>query len=309
MLMVAALLAGGCKATQKEEDLPQLDEIRSRVTPVEPPEREGAPVQAALATMQHVVLPLNASLDESWDSVDESVLSDNAREVWNANGLRVGVVAAADAAGFFERAPRATGVNRSQRTVSSFPSAIRTSPRLSETSSVQLVGLPGAAEGEETIALVGGRIRLLMAASSGGAGVELLPHHQKRRNTLLPRDPLEKELDGRLLDELAVTIDLRRDQVLVIGLHRPWPTKADEHDDTFADMVAKAVARLEADDASAWTDDEAEQVPDLPVHLGRLLFTSRRSGRASQSVLMIHMDPVAASSATPARGVEAIPDH
>ncbi|MEX0654902.1 MAG: hypothetical protein WD534_13515 [Phycisphaeraceae bacterium] len=298
----------GCQSTghRAAPPLPTLSEIESRVTPSEPPETDRpAERRRGIATIQQIDLPLQTDLDESWDLANERVLTQRARQVWNGNGIRMGLLAMDEVDPFFEPLPYVLGVHRTRIVGGRHPSSVRTSPALREPVQVDLAGVAGDGQ-EQVVELDRGRVRLLIRMEAnpvGGVTVELTPHHQLPGSSLIPRDPLEKELDGRVFDELAVAFDLNRNDVLVVGLHWPWSTDADEADDEEEegeeeeeeDGRERIEQRFEPEEEGPlrlWTVDE-DAAPELPRHLGRTLFAGRRAGGRMQSVLLIQVEPAA----------------
>jgi hypothetical protein len=69
----------------------------------------------------------------------------------------------------------------------------------------------------------GGRLQLLtrLMPDQGFVTMELTPHHFKPRLTLEPRTAMEKQLDGRMFEELTVRIAMPADRVLIVGYELP----------------------------------------------------------------------------------------
>ncbi|MFA9478273.1 hypothetical protein ACERK3_08190 [Phycisphaerales bacterium AB-hyl4] len=318
----------GCATTSTSptggEALPRLGEMRSQVTPMQPPEvDEPGPERRAMATIQQVELPLYTNLDECWPMTSEGVLGDHARAVWNANGMRVGMTSMAEAERFFEPLPYVLNVRDARLISGAYPSALRTSPTIGEPVRMDLSGVAGG--DEQVLELDRGRMRLLIGMEPnavGGVTVTLLPHQQVRRFTLSPRGPQEVEMDGRLFEELAVSFDMNQDDVLVLGLYWPWP---DEEDDSAREGEAgeeavdgeggEAVVMMDAaEGGEAWepeadTGEEAEaDGPALPAHFGRALFANRRAGTLVQNVVLVHVSPAGGVTPAPTQpGVSEVP--
>lgn len=287
--------------------LPQLGAIRSRVTPTEPPKmNDPAPTRRVSTTIQQLEIPLHTNLDESWTLTNERVLAEQAREVWNANGVRVGLLSMAAADEFFDAVPYVINVRRARLISGRHPSALRTSPVLHEPVQIDLTGVQGVGEDAAMVTVEGGRMRLLIDTipnAGGGVTVTLLPHHQLRRLTLQPRDPLEKEMDGRVFEELAVSFDMGGDDVLVLGLYWPWPEEpedASEQPDG-PDEAGAPWARLGDDELVHPWEPGAAEGPTLAPHFGRAMFASRRSSDALQRVMLVHVQPTGGDSAPASR--------
>src|SRR5690606_13280277 len=106
---------------------------------------------------------------------------------------------------------------------SEHPTPIRRTPRLVGSVTVDLTIPPSAVREEE---VTGGRLQLLARLTLDPAGrmvIDLIPHHHVPKLTLQPRTALEKELDGRMFNELALRAYIPQGAVLVVGLYRPWP--------------------------------------------------------------------------------------
>ena len=325
--LVLGALVAGCQVhdvAMPDEPFPKLSDIRSRVTPPGPPEDAPrmAPTRRALADVQVITLPLATDLGESWEQVDEGVLGDRARDVWNRNGLRLALIQAEQIEAFFEPASHLVYVRHTRLLSAAHPSMLRDSSRLEAPVTLELRGVHGVEQ--EQIELERGRIRLLLRMEpndAGGVTVQLLPHHQRVRSTLIPRDPLERDLDGRVFEELSVAFDMGRADVLVIGLHWPWPDEDEQQVDEEADeeadgepdaaspapqgqgqaeLTEPAEAHAEAEPELQWQVEfespqhdsaEAERMPELPAHIGRALLAGQRAGRSVQHVLLIRVAP------------------
>ncbi len=277
-LMVVAAGAG-CQAGGGSPEMghfPTLDEVGSRVTPVLPEDGERPFADAGSgrwAMVRQVDLPLAWPIDAAWDLVDEAALSAEARRWYNANGVRVGLLSAGDLEAFAEHLPAPVAVHQSRVRDAGHPVELRRSPRLSREVALTL---PGDAEAEPA---VGGSMRLLAQMRSPGPGrmsLALVPHHHVPEHSLLPRDPLERELDGRVFEELTAGVELSTGRLLVIGLHHELEAELEEEDwDDPAAIVAEAERLAEA----------------LPVNLGRALLTARRAGRPVQVLVMVALEP------------------
>ncbi|MEX0885576.1 MAG: hypothetical protein WD009_03970 [Phycisphaeraceae bacterium] len=284
LCLALAALAGGCQAGGGAPVMafPTLGEIASRVTPVLPADAEQPFADArsrSWVTTRQLDLPLAGSVAEAWALVDDTAMSQQPRAAWRGNGVRVGVLDPARLEAFLDRLPRAVATHESRVTDAGYPVELRRSPRLAGAAAVKLPGV------EQPERVRGGAMRLLAQVRAHGPGsvsLALVPHHQDHRPTLLPRDPLERELDGRVFEELAARVDLQAGQWLVVGLHHDFPLDADaDADDTEGEAEAPA-SREQAEELAA----------ALPDHLGRALLTARRAGHPVQVMLVIAVEPV-----------------
>lgn len=278
LALMLLLVVGGCQAGggAPEMGFPTLNEIASRVTPVLPEDGEQPFADSgsrAWVMVRQADLALSWSMDEAWELMDESVLSGEARRWYRDNGVRMGVLNAGDLEALAERLPAPAAMHQSRVTDAGHPVELRRSPRLS---GQVALALPGVDEPEPAS---GGVMRLLAqlrGEDPGRVSMAVVPHHHLPRQSLMPRDALERELDGRVFEELAARVDLPAGRVLVIGLHHEleFELEDDERDDPAAVLA------------------EAERLADeLPANLGRALLTARRAGRPVQVLVMVSAEP------------------
>ena len=284
------LLAGCASSTASPRPLPSLKDMEPYAPPARPQALDDAPTRAALAqrmlvTITRLDLPLEQPLNGLWDIVDEQAIAPLARGVWNRNGLRMGVISLDQWEPLHAQLPEIYATQTTQLLASAHPTPIRSSPRLRQPVRIDLTIPPMTVR--ETQAQRG-RLRLLLntiyEADAPGL-LQFMPHHYVPRSTLLPRDPLEKELDGQLFHDLAIRLQARPDRVIVIGLYWPWVASTD---------VNAANPYPAEPDPQADTADVVQPplVPSLeptalPNHLGRSLFTSTRLRRKLQAILLI----------------------
>jgi hypothetical protein len=258
--------------------------------------------------------------------VDETSVPALTRGAWRANGLRLGLLEQARLSEWVDQMPPVLGVRNSRTTVQDDLLLLRAGPRLNAPVPVELT-LPPMAPQREVVRR--GRLRLMARLTSDGAGrriVELLPHHHWQQATLLPRDPLEKRLDGRLFEELAVQTVLPRGRMLVVGLYRPEPTRplgwaddaawrerlerlqaadddrAEEPDGDGPSSDVAADGELTAPDVDQPVADEPQLAGDLPLpepSLGRALLTGLRVRQPVQVVLVLTVEQPATELTAP----------
>lgn len=317
VLIVAVLTVVACEAPPSNEDLPRIDEMESTMRPPGPPEvLANAPsVSRTRAVVQRLEIPLRYPTDPIWAGLNAGVIPEITRAVWNANGMRVGLLAEGQWSAFLDTLPVTFGVQRSSLSTASLPVAIRTSPRISESVYVDLTIPPRAVE--DDIAR-GGRIKLLaklqVVNTPGGSTryIELTPHHYLPGINLpravrdgdsfkvTPRTPEERALDGRTYDDLTLRVELPPGQLLVVGLYWPWsdPVVADYVRQT-ADSVNDGLSPPSSDRVESVVEPTITSVEDLPEyvppppighHLGRALFTGARQGQPLQMLLVIGVD-------------------
>ncbi len=258
----------------------------------------GTPDPAANNSRTHVGvlihrldMPLDISLDESWAAVDEKAVPMLMHGMWKANGLRIGVLHAEQAQAFAQALPLILGESRAKLFTAHYPTAVRSTPRLIDPVTIDLTAPPRS----PTIYRArDGRLQLLARIGrdeSGQAWLELTPHHYKPKADLVPRSPLEKQLDGKVFDTLSVMLPLSPDTAIVVGLYRPWPQPqetdaADEATPQGAESDGQPTPP--ADQRSEISDQQSSSSPPaIPDHLGRSLMAGERAGKRTQMLLVI----------------------
>ena len=242
------------------------------------------PRHAVRCVLRTVTVPLVRPLTDLWASVDENAVPALSRSVWNANGLRVGLLNASDAAAFGKALGPPTDFGDHTLIAYERPTVLLESPPLQAVFFADLTVPPGPARIE---ILHRGRARLLTTMSPTGpasAGIRLIPQHHLPRTTLLARNPLEKLLDGRVFDELAQTVRVNPGQALVLGYNLPArfipPPPEPEREDQINSN----------DDPDAPTPPPPDleiDLDDLPLDLGRALLTLGRDPDEQQRLLLI----------------------
>ncbi len=261
------------------------------------------------ALIHRIDLPLDVSMDTCWEAVDESMVPLRTHGMWQANGLRIGILSAEDAPAFADSLPTIQGESRAKLIGSPYPSSVRSTPRLIRPVTVDLTDPPKSLN---IVQARGGRLQLLAKITrdeSGQAYLELTPHHYKPKADLIPRNPIEKQLDGQVFTALTARLPLTPNTAVIVGLHRPWPEveEAEEAASDSAEAVEDEVTDAEAtttpesmdatnvDDPAASSDQPSEltdqpaspQPPAIPNHLGKAQNAGKRAGHKTQVVLVI----------------------
>ena len=274
-----AVVSGGCTPP------PPLNPEGIQIDPAGP---EDVDVPAPITDSRKVTfrvlrveLPLDRVIEPLWGLVDESVLPEVSRAVWNGNGLRLGVLRPEQRSDFFDVLAPVFGQANSAYTAYDRATPLRRSPPLKATFIADLTR-PGSPV--ELVDMDGGRLQLLASVQPAAAGFTrfaLTPHHYRHRFSLTPRDVLEKELDGRVFDELGVDVSLSPEDVLVLGLYRYTPPP----------LTAEPLEATETDQATP-PDGPTSGRPavDLPLDFGRGLFTSGRSPDDTQYLLLLRVE-------------------
>ncbi len=290
------------------ETMPRLSDLRSPTQPGEANEPAPTADTPVIALIHRIDLPLQVSLDPLWETVDEQALPLRMHGMWQANGLRIGVLSSQRAQAFADALPPIQGESRAKLLGSPYYSAIRSAPRLREPIIIDLTDPPMS---PRVVRAQGGRLQLLAKIGRDNHGqpyLELTPHHYKPKTTLLPRSPLEKQLDGQVYDTLTAHITLPHDRAVIVGLYRPWP-QAEETEDSSSDTAEgvddavdseqipddNADAKNESidpavssDQPPAITDQQSSpKPPTIPDHLGKALMAGTRAGKPMQIILVI----------------------
>ena len=269
--LVLMMLLTGCTAAGRSGgvapgDLPTLAAVR-------PPEPEGAdmprnpdlPAPNADATVELLELPVDASLDAAWARLEADAFPAPARAAWEANGFRVALASPAQMQKAAEALPPTLDRRATRVLATTHPVPVRRTPTLSGAQAVAVdLTIPPHAPRVRDVSR--GRLQLLMSThpAGGGVAVELVPHQYLPRPSLLPRGPLEKELDGEVFEPLTLRAVLGPGQTLVVGRYRPAPP---------SDPLAAA----------------ASERPPSP---GDVLLTGQVGPDATQQLLLIRARPL-----------------
>jgi hypothetical protein len=178
--------------------------------------------------VRQIALPLDASLASVWELINETALPRATRAAWQANGLRLGLLNKNKVAEFKQGLPDLLGHRFSTLYTTRHPSPMIDSPPLRQPYRATVAFQDQANRVQR---LTGGRMQMLVKAQRDSAGrlfVYFTPHHYKRQLSVKPRDPLEKQLDGTVFNELTIRLPAPRRQYILLGLHRPAPPEESE---------------------------------------------------------------------------------
>lgn len=261
-VVIGILTLTGCQATtQPEPDIPLpgfADEGPARPTGV-------------YAVIRRVDVPLDQSTDEAWSIVNEQVVPPVTRGTWRGNGLRIGLLQRDKLDAYSEVMPQPVAFSRSLINRSDYPVSIIATPKLRSDLrfEMDLTRPPRPRFIEKVNGGDNSTLRLLaqiVTEEDGRHTLVLTPqHHIPSPLDLIPRDPLDKEMDGRVYDELALRVTMRRDQVAVVGLHWPWPMGEVIEDDEPGDATTpdRVSLRTSTDVIAANPNDPAAPPPHL----------------------------------------------
>jgi len=219
-IAIVAFALIGCESTpRQQEDIPLPsfgDQGPARPTGV-------------YAVIRRADVPLDESTDEAWSIINEQVVPPVTRGIWRGNGMRIGRLQRDQLDAYSEAMPQPVACSRSLINRSAHPVSILTSPRLRSDLrfEMDLTRPPRPRTVQMIQGGEGSTLRLLAQIETEDDGRHTLvltpQHHIPSPLDLIPRSPLEKEMDGRVYDELSLRVTLGEDQIAVVGLHWPWP--------------------------------------------------------------------------------------
>jgi hypothetical protein len=266
IVLLAVLVLAGCEASQgvDEPDIPL------------PGFGDSGPAKptGVYAVIRRADVPLDASTDDAWSIVNEQVVPPVSRGIWRGNGLRVGLLQRSALDAYSEAMPQPVGFSRTLINRSAFAVPIVETARLRGDLRFQM-DLTRPPKPRDVEMVQGGdnsRLRLLARIETQPDGQHTLiltpQHHIPSPLNLIPRDPLEKEMDGRVFDEIALRVTLGKDQIAVVGLHWPWPMgEVMEEDD---DSEPSAADRVSLQTSIALPPADASDPAAPPAHLLRV---------------------------------------
>lgn len=206
----------GCDTTPKQDK------------PITPPGFGGDVPRGVFASIYRFDLPLDASTDDAWAVVDEDAVPMLTRAAWRANGMRLGMMSRDRVDAYRLALPAQVGSNTTLINQSPHPVPIIETAQLPGDLffEVDLTRPPMPRRVEDLVGGKQSRLRLLARIETEDDGRHTLvitpQHFIPEPYDLIPRDPLVKELDGRIFNELAVRLTIEPNQIAVVGLHWPW---------------------------------------------------------------------------------------
>ena len=298
-ICIGILLLLSCESQPPEQHpLPRLDEIRSehRQPTQMPTSRQAGPRTYAL--IRQIELTLDQSLAEAWALVDEAAFPPHTRNLWHANGLRCGLIANQKLSELVTAIPGDKKITELQLTPSSHLIPILQSPHLAKPfDAITSIDQDPPA----TLHISRGRLQILarlLEPQFGQVIIDLVPHNYIPHTTLLPRNPLAKELDGILLEDLAVRLEISSDISIIIGLDRQLEESYEVESQTASSESHGETAATSEQSVPTNADIEARAITNesLPDHMGNYLFASMKYGKPVQVLLIISVDTFAGES-------------
>ena len=218
LLFACAFL--GCETTPKQDEEIPLPGFGD-----EGPEKP----KGVYAVIRKADVPLDESTDDAWSIINEQLVPPVTRGIWRGNGMRIGLLQRDQLDAYSEVMPQPVAFSRMLINRSTYPQSIIETPRLRSDLRFEM-DLTRPPRPREVEMVQGGNnstLRLLAKIETSEDGRHTLvltpQHYIPSPLNLIPRDPFEKEKDGRIFEELSLRVTLGKDQVAVVGLHWPWP--------------------------------------------------------------------------------------
>ncbi|MEM1213527.1 MAG: hypothetical protein AAGI68_14660 [Planctomycetota bacterium] len=274
----------------------RLPDIRPTVdtTISQPTPDPQLPTTRARVSVSRTLLPLDDPLDTAWLLVNEDVFPTLTAAVYANNGIRLGVLNRNRLDAFIAALPPSLNTSGSMLLASDHPLPLLRSPRLRQPLPVDLTIPPMI---HRSLTLERGQAQILAKATTTPAGttrLTLLPHHYLPKPSLLPRSPLEKDLDGRVITELTTRIALPPGHIIVLGLTPPTittPKPAEGEAIRAAPPADSTVPATQPTTQPAPITYPARTPDDFRPSLGKSLFIQTLSGLPTQTLLLIRLEP------------------
>jgi hypothetical protein len=270
--------------TAPAPDLPTLAEIAPRHGAHNPaPDVAGRYRHVRLAVQRVLFDRDDARVDLLLAALDPPAIGAEALAHWQANGFSLGAIERDRLPLFLANLPRPTG--STVLTLGPGPHYVPVTlvERVSDSHAVRV------AEDRDKVhtrRFVGGQYRLLVKLTAGledddPLSVDLVPHHFGPRQSVIPRTPQEKMLDGTIFTDMRIDRPLDPDRVWVI-----W-----------GQIDRQALGRRTTDASGAEPDDQAPDVEDIarrqaeppppPPMLGEAMTTGRRGRKPVRLVVFL----------------------
>ena len=261
-VVCALLVLTGCQSTPEPEPEIPLPGFGDE-GPAKP--------KGVYAVIRRADVPLDESTDDAWSIVNEQVVPPVTRGTWRGNGLRVGLLKRDQLDKYSQAMPQPVGFSRTLINKSAYLVPIVETPKLRSDVRfrVDLTRPPRPRLVETVKGGEGSKLRLLARIETGEDGQHTLvltpQHHIPSPLDLIPRDPLEKEMDGRVYEELSLRVTLGQDQIAVVGLHWPWPMGEVIEEDDPAEATEPNRVSLQTSTSILAADPSDPAAP--PAHL------------------------------------------
>lgn len=311
----------GCDSAPRaanEYDGTTADEIASNRDPstlsgpVDPNASAGPRVLVELRVAE---FPILADLEPAWAEVNTAAFPGLTHGAWRANGLRLGLLDADRGEVFTDALPAMTRpLSQRSMLLTGSPQPALRSPRLNAQAVVDLTRPPMQRRVRK---VSGGRLQLLIHTEPSGladaaelepsVALVLSPHHHVPQATLLPRGPLEKALDGKVFEDLALRVQVPRNKMLVLALEadrqadrwrptRPIPEASEPTEMDAEDPSVPRESSLDSPEPEPATQPSAENSerdPEplviVPHRMGRWLLAGQVANRPVQRMVFLRV--------------------
>jgi hypothetical protein len=255
------------------EPLPKLSELRpaGAELPAAPPGSEAPIVAAHLLRLE---FPPDADLERAWAIARDVGAAPPSAALWPDNGMRVAVVGMDQLKRVFDTLPPPQVRDDSRIVAQDQVVPLPVGWVVTRPLTLRLILAPGVATPAHCDR---GRFQFLahFGAAGPGAAIALTPHLYLPHASLLPRSPIDAQLDGDRFDALTLRAYLMPQQALMIGVATEAASPATQ----------PAVA------PSAATQPAAPPRVLVPDHLGTALLTGSRQDRPRQVLMFLAVEP------------------
>ena len=307
-LAVALTCAGwlcGCTPSPRPDappvdpDLPDIAKLRSRL-PAQMPTDSIDRGPTARVRITHMVFPADSPLNAAWRLAKSKGVEPPFGALWRANGLCVYLVHRNVLDEFFALMPEPVSLGEQGLLASRLPAPVQVFAKSTKgRRRSATVVLPG--DREEELTVDRGMCRFLLQAQpedDGTVFVHLTPQHHRPCASILPRTRMERQLDGRVFDELSLQAKLGRGHVLLIGLTpqpgqepqdvvEPEPSDTTPPDAASAEPAGSGPDEPEAPPSEDDVDDQGVTPIGRPRRIGELILGTSHEGRRAQLLLAI----------------------
>lgn len=311
MLLIAALLAWllGCVADTPppQPELPTLSELRPHYgSTATQPSADTQPVARVpvIAHIRRIEFPFfQSDLSSARDLLTRKGIPLDQIDMWRANGLFAGIVEPSDQRRFLQALPPYLGGDQSRLVSLSQTTFLSITPQLTRRAKVT-VTLPDGRE--HPLQMSAGRCQFILRfhrTTDQRLLVECIPHHHLPKPSLIPRLPQEKELDGRIYEELTLSAPLQNGQWLVLGIEfnaRPEPPPVEpaatqpevstSQASPTADTQPTAMSELPSPFVATASADATMTDRNIPDTLGVMLLGLLRHNKPIQTLVIISLE-------------------
>lgn len=221
LLALTAITVVACQSKpdpDAEPPAPKIGELAPRHT--RPTSR---PVDAAAieVLVQKLEFSGRSSLEDATQLLDTEYINVDTQTRWRANGLRIASMPASRAADFAKALPPVASQGIRQLRPGAQADVFRAAPPVTETTTIQASARGDALEATRLPKGIPQWKVESPAEKSDGLAFKITPLHHYIKPSAIPRPPDEVAFDGTLFTQLAASIRLPKNHVLVIWWDRP----------------------------------------------------------------------------------------